>query len=77
MYQIKHVIEIFTGLDPAGPLFTQPNVVNTSLRLDVTDAKSVQVIYTTRYVLGVSIEIGHENFIPMMEYTSNLDVCYL
>jgi hypothetical protein len=35
-----------------------------SQRLDVTDAKNVQVIYTTRYLIGVGIEIGHENFYP-------------
>lgn len=52
------------ALDPAGPLFTHPIVRDISKRLDPTDAKYVQVIYTTRWMLGCGTEVGHQNFKP-------------
>lgn len=52
------------GLDPAGPLFTHPILAPTSQRLDPSDAKFVQTIYTTRNMLGGSIDMGHQNFYP-------------
>ena len=52
------------GLDPAGPMFTHPIMYGPSERLDSTDAKHVQVIFTTQYMLGASISSGHANFYP-------------
>lgn len=52
------------ALDPAGPLFTQPTVVDEKYRLDPSDAKYVQVIYTTKFMLGAGIELGHQSFHP-------------
>uniref|UniRef100_A0A336LRM9 CSON012861 protein n=1 Tax=Culicoides sonorensis TaxID=179676 RepID=A0A336LRM9_CULSO len=52
------------ALDPAGPLFTQPMVIDEKLRLDPSDAKYVQVIYTTKFMLGPGIDVGHQNFHP-------------
>lgn len=45
-------------------MFTLPLDVGESRRLDKSDAKYVQVIYTTRYLLGVGYEVGHQNFKP-------------
>lgn len=52
------------ALDPAGPMFTQPTVIDEKYRLDPSDAKYVQAIYTTKFALGVGIEVGHQNFHP-------------
>lgn len=52
------------ALDPAGPMFTQPMVMRESFRLDPSDAQFVQAIYTTRYMLGSGIDVGHQNFYP-------------
>lgn len=57
-------ISTIFGLDPAGPLFTHPIVTPSSQRLDPSDAKFVQTIYTTRNMLGGSIDMGHQNFYP-------------
>jgi hypothetical protein len=52
------------ALDPAGPLFTHPLLRDNETRLDMGDAKFVQVIYTTRHQMGIGIPIGHQNFFP-------------
>ena len=52
------------GLDPAGPLFTHPILHGPSDRLDSTDAKFVQVIFTTKGLMGSSVDCGHQNFFP-------------
>ncbi|XP_046390064.1 pancreatic lipase-related protein 2-like [Ischnura elegans] len=52
-----------TGLDPAGPWFTDmPNYV----RLDTKDAKFVDIIHTDAELIGFGIEeaIGHVDFFP-------------
>lgn len=50
-------------MDPAGPEFTPPNDLYFEGRLDPTDAKYVQGIYTNRGVLGTTLFIGHGNFV--------------
>ena len=52
------------GLDAAGPMFTHPIMYGPSDRLDSTDAKYVQVIFTTTGMLGANIASGHANFYP-------------
>ena len=52
------------ALDPAGPMFTHPIMYGPSDRLDPTDAKYVQVIFTTQALLGALVASGHENFYP-------------
>lgn len=56
-------IEIVLGLDPAGPGFTAPIDYGIEARLDPSDAKYVQCVYTNNGVLGTSINCGHGNFI--------------
>lgn len=51
------------GLDAAGPGFTWPFDFGTHFRLDPTDARYVQCIYTSRLTLGTAKECGHGNFI--------------
>ncbi|CAH3134874.1 unnamed protein product [Pocillopora meandrina] len=57
-----------TGLDPAGPLFT--NVGDARFRLDKSDAKYVDVIHTDMppkvglFGLGMRKEAGHADFFP-------------
>lgn len=53
-----------TGLDPAGPIFVE---LNSSLRLDPTDAKFVDVVHTnggsiTKGALGLSVPSGHVDY---------------
>lgn len=55
-----------TGMDPAAPLFTETEPI---VRLDVTDAKYVDVIHTdanalTKGGLGIYKNIGHMDFYP-------------
>ena len=57
-------IDQIIGLDVAGPLFTYPELKNESMRLDKSDAKFVQAIYTTMHQFGTSLKIGHQNFFP-------------
>lgn len=57
------IAEIY-GLDPAGPMFTHPTRQESSFRLDSTDAGYVQMIVTTRVILGVNYGDGHANFYP-------------
>lgn len=54
--------EAIYGVDPAGPGFTIPKDYGIDSRLDPTDAKYVQCIYTTQYTLGTGIDCGHGNF---------------
>ncbi|EAT46683.1 AAEL002150-PA [Aedes aegypti] len=63
-YNLKGKIREIYGLDPAGPLFTHPTRRESSFRLDSTDAGYVQMIVTTRFILGVNYGDGHENFYP-------------
>lgn len=53
---------LFVGLDPAGPGFTVPADYGTSQRLDPTDAKYVQCIFTNQFMMGSGIDCGHGNF---------------
>lgn len=53
-----------TGLDPAGPIFVE---LNTSLRLDASDARFVDVMHTnggtiTKGSLGLSTPVGHVDY---------------
>lgn len=53
-----------TGLDPAGPIFVE---LNTSMRLDPSDAQFVDVMHTnggsiTKGALGLSIPSGHVDY---------------
>lgn len=52
------------ALDPAGPLFTIPFLNPIVDRLDATDAKFVQVIHTSKGLLGVYADCGHQDFYP-------------
>ncbi|XP_019562535.2 pancreatic lipase-related protein 2-like [Aedes albopictus] len=52
------------GLDPLGPLFEYPKDHGLEMRLDLSDAKYVQVIITSRHELGLVNGEGHENFYP-------------
>ncbi|XP_050070543.1 lipase member H-like [Anopheles maculipalpis] len=56
------------ALDPAGPLFSFPNDIGRDRRLDRSDAKYVQVIFTTRYTAGVGQLVGTQNFLPNEGY---------
>uniref|UniRef100_A0A182J8V4 Lipase domain-containing protein n=1 Tax=Anopheles atroparvus TaxID=41427 RepID=A0A182J8V4_ANOAO len=56
------------ALDPAGPLFTHPFDVGTTKRLTKTDAQFIQVIYTSRYAIGMGPIVGHQNFLPNRGY---------
>lgn len=52
------------AIDPAGPLFCHPNVVDKRSRLTKTDAEYVQVIMTTGGFSGCGIESGIQTFRP-------------
>lgn len=54
-------IQSITGLDPAGPLFSETNPTE---RIAPTDAVYVEVIHTNLGLLGFSIPIGHADFFP-------------
>ncbi|XP_072381631.1 pancreatic lipase-related protein 2-like [Diabrotica undecimpunctata] len=54
-------IDYIVGLDPALPLFL---MVHEDYRLDVTDAKFVQVIHTCSGFLGIYFNIGHSDYYP-------------
>lgn len=51
-----------TGLDPAGPLFTDPVIVSADDRLASTDANFVQVIHTNANAFGAGICLGDADF---------------
>ncbi|CAG0896303.1 unnamed protein product [Cyprideis torosa] len=57
-----------TGLDPAGPLWTQPTIFPPASRLDPTDADFVDNIHTDAmpapYGLGSIVPMGHVDFYP-------------
>lgn len=57
----KSKIISFTALDPAGPMFTYPQIENENERLDANDARYVQVIHSS-IVLGSYITMGHSDF---------------
>ncbi|XP_058451703.1 lipase member H-like [Malaya genurostris] len=50
------------ALDPAGVLFTLPDDVGEKNRLAPTDAKYVQVIYTSKGELAMDVSAGQQNF---------------
>lgn len=50
------------GLDPAGPGFSIPDILKPDERIDPTDAKYVQCVFTNQFLLGMSIDCGHANF---------------
>ncbi|CAH0726866.1 unnamed protein product, partial [Brenthis ino] len=50
-----------TGLDPAGPCFSN---VNIDSKLDKTDAEYVDVIHTNGGMLGLKEPVGHKDFYP-------------
>lgn len=54
------------GLDPAGWLFTKPQLLASRYRLDRSDAKFVQCIHTnTNYIgLGTDVPCGHQDYYP-------------
>uniref|UniRef100_A0A182VQU1 Lipase domain-containing protein n=1 Tax=Anopheles minimus TaxID=112268 RepID=A0A182VQU1_9DIPT len=52
------------ALDPAGALFSLPVDIGRKRRIADTDAKYVQVVYTTRYTLGFGPLVGTQNFLP-------------
>lgn len=54
------------GLDPAGWLYTKPNIVSLDARLDKSDAKFVQCIHTSVHFfsLGSHLNCGHQDFYP-------------
>ncbi|XP_065078590.1 phospholipase A1 member A-like [Ochlerotatus camptorhynchus] len=62
--QFNGQVKELYGLDAAGPLFTMPVDVGTQNRIASTDAAYVQVIYTTRDLLGIGFSVGQENFFP-------------
>lgn len=55
------VIFFVTGLDPAGPYFTN---VDAAVRLDPSDAEYVDVIHTDAGRFGTSRKVGHIDFYP-------------
>ncbi|XP_078354760.1 inactive pancreatic lipase-related protein 1-like isoform X1 [Oculina patagonica] len=55
-----------TGLDPAGPLFTN---VGPKYRLDPDDAKYVDVIHTDALAIGTVETVGHADFWPNGGFT--------
>lgn len=55
-------LEAIISMDPAALGFTFPYDVGIDLRLDPTDAKYVQAIYTSQYMIGSSVDCGHANF---------------
>lgn len=54
------------GLDPAGWLFTKPDIVGDAKRLDRTDAVYVQCMHTNGNVIGLGsgVACGHQDFYP-------------
>ncbi|XP_053660282.1 endothelial lipase-like [Anopheles marshallii] len=56
------------ALDPAGPLFSHPFDIGPNRRIAGTDAKYVQVIYTSRYTVGFGPLVGTQNFLPNEGY---------
>lgn len=50
------------GLDPAGPMFTFPDIVMPDKRLYHTDAGFVQVIHTAAKSLGDQICLGYADY---------------
>uniref|UniRef100_A0A182N4Z1 Lipase domain-containing protein n=1 Tax=Anopheles dirus TaxID=7168 RepID=A0A182N4Z1_9DIPT len=56
------------ALDPAGPLFSTPFDIGPTRRIDGTDAKYVQVIYTSRYTVGFGPIVGTQNFLSNKGY---------
>ncbi|XP_050677746.1 pancreatic lipase-related protein 3-like [Leptidea sinapis] len=50
-----------TGLDPAGPCFSNVTLDN---RLDKTDAEYVDIIHTNGGILGMKDPVGHKDFFP-------------
>ncbi|XP_045774010.1 phospholipase A1 VesT1.02-like isoform X1 [Maniola jurtina] len=50
-----------TGLDPAGPCFSN---IDTGARLDASDAEYVDVIHTNGGMLGLKEPVGHKDFYP-------------
>jgi pancreatic triacylglycerol lipase len=55
--KVAHII----GLDPAGPLFS---LNHPEERLDISDAKFVQVIHTNGALLGFGSSIGNVDYFP-------------
>lgn len=53
--------KLITALDPAGALFTYPNLVEKTERVDTGDANYVQAIHTS-IVLGSGVAAGHADF---------------
>ncbi|XP_053618638.1 phospholipase A1-like isoform X2 [Plodia interpunctella] len=56
-----HKVGRITGLDPAGPCFTQ---AEPELRLKASDAEFVDVIHTNAGVLGMEEPVGHVDYYP-------------
>ncbi|KAJ8710423.1 hypothetical protein PYW07_009789 [Mythimna separata] len=56
-----HRVGRISGLDPAGPCFSD---VNVTFRLNVNDADFVDVIHTDAGVYGLNEQVGHVDFYP-------------
>ncbi|XP_050552299.1 pancreatic lipase-related protein 2 isoform X1 [Spodoptera frugiperda] len=57
----KHRVGRITGLDPAGPCFSN---VDLTLRLNKKDARFVDVIHTDAGVYGIAERVGHVDYFP-------------
>lgn len=64
-------VPVIFGLDPAGPRYSYPVVVDPYWRLDPTDAELVVAIHSCDPILGIKIETGHQDvFINRGEWAS-------
>lgn len=64
------MVSAIMGLDPAGPLF---DLLNPNERLDLSDAKYVEIIHTDSTGIGFPQPIGHVDHYP--NYGSNQPGC--
>lgn len=58
---LNGALKTIYGLDPAGPSFTIPFIVDISQRLDPTDAQHVQCLHTD-FILGTSLSCGISDY---------------
>lgn len=66
------------GLDPAGPQFTDPTIVDSLNRLGPGDAKHVQCIHTNGGKLGTHLPCGDSDYYPSIgsKPGCSSSVCY-
>lgn len=60
LISFSHIFAL--GLDPAGPKFTQPEIVDESKRLNPNDAQHVQCLHTNRGQLGTALPCGDSDY---------------